>query len=536
MASGRIKGITIEINGDATGLDKALKGVDSQISSTQKNLKDVERLLKLDPTNTELLAQKQRLLADSVKATKERLDTVKEAERQVQEQFKQGKASQDQVDAIKREVIATEKALKDAEQASAGFNATLTKVGATASKVAQATRGLSMAAGAALGGIAAAGIAAARSADDLNTLAKQTGISTDELQKMRYASDLVDVSVETITGSMKKLKSSMGTNKKEFAQLGVQLTDSSGQLRDANDVFYDTIAALGKVSNETQRDVLAMAIFGKGADELAGIIDDGGAALKAYGDEAERLGLIMDAQTLEKLNEANDKLDRIKAQAQATLSLKAADALEALMPALEKVIAALGSMLEFVGKLNPDTIALIATILAVVAAIAPIAATVATITKAISALKVAVVAMNLALAPEIALIAAIGVAVVALVAVIAKNWDWVKANIIDPIGEKIQWIVDKVKAAIEFIQKLIDKIKESAVFKIAGDIVTTVTGNSVPATAGMTPAQQARILGDGTASQTINVPLYINGTEFARATYSDFESENVRQGGRLIQR
>lgn len=535
MAS-RIKGITIEINGDATGLDKALKGVDKQLKDTQGQLKDVERLLKLDPGNTELLAQKQKLLSNAVTETRERLDTLRNAEAQVQAQFAKGEASQAQVDALKREIIETEAALKDAERASAGFNATLTKVGGTATKVANATRGLSMAAAAALGGIAAAGIAAAKSADELLTLSQQTGISTDELQKMSYASDLVDVSVDTITGSFKKLKTAMSAGKNEFAQLGVRVTDSSGQLRDANDVFYETIAALGKVSNETQRDVLAMAIFGKSADELAGIIDDGGAALKAYGDEAERLGLIMDETTLDKLQEANDKMDKLKAQMKATLSLKAADALEALMPALEKVMEALGTVLGFIGKLNPDTLALIVTILALIAAIAPIATTIAAITKAVSALSIAFGAMNLALAPEIALIAAIAVAVGALVYEIAKNWDWIKANVIQPIQDKIQAIIDKVKAAIDFINKLVDAIKNSTAFKVVSEVVTTVTGGNLPSTAGQSAAKNAAVYGDGTAGQTINVPLYINGTEFARATYSDFESETVRMGGRLIQR
>ena len=108
----RIKGITIEIGGDTTGLKKALSDVDKSIRDTQSELKDVERLLKIDPKNTELLAQKQRLLTQAVADTKDRLDTLKEAEKQVQEQFKQGKVSEDQYNALKREIVATEQAEK----------------------------------------------------------------------------------------------------------------------------------------------------------------------------------------------------------------------------------------------------------------------------------------------------------------------------------------------------------------------------------------------------------------------------------------
>lgn len=111
----RIKGITVEIGGDTTGLSKALSGVNKEISSTQKELRDVERLLKLDPTNTNLLQQKQRLLAQAVGETKTKLDSLKQAEVQVQSQFKEGKVSQEQYEALQREIIATEQSLKKLE-------------------------------------------------------------------------------------------------------------------------------------------------------------------------------------------------------------------------------------------------------------------------------------------------------------------------------------------------------------------------------------------------------------------------------------
>lgn len=124
MAS-RIKGITVEIGGDTTGLDKALRTVNSSIKNTQSALKDVQRLLKLDPTNTELLAQKQRLLKEAVASTSEKLEALKEAQKQAKQQLENGDLGQDKYDALQREIIETEEELRrlkvEAENASASL-------------------------------------------------------------------------------------------------------------------------------------------------------------------------------------------------------------------------------------------------------------------------------------------------------------------------------------------------------------------------------------------------------------------------------
>lgn len=119
----RIKGITVEIGGDTTKLQTALKGVNGQIKNTQSALKDVERLLKLDPTNTNLLAQKQKLLTQAIGETKEKLTTLKTAAQQANEQLQKGEISQEQYDALQREIAATEAELKRLEsQASIAEN------------------------------------------------------------------------------------------------------------------------------------------------------------------------------------------------------------------------------------------------------------------------------------------------------------------------------------------------------------------------------------------------------------------------------
>lgn len=102
----RIKGITVEIGGDTTGLSKALAGVNKEIKSTQAQLKDVNSLLKLDPSNAELLSQKQRLLSQAVEETKGKLTELKSVQDQMDEGLKNGSVTQQQCDAWKREIIA----------------------------------------------------------------------------------------------------------------------------------------------------------------------------------------------------------------------------------------------------------------------------------------------------------------------------------------------------------------------------------------------------------------------------------------------
>lgn len=134
MAASRIKGITIEIGGDTTKLQTALKGVNTEIRNTQQQLKDVEKLLKLDPGNTELLAQKHKLLGQAVEETKNKLETLKTAQQQADEALKNGTISKDQYDALQREIIETEQELKRLEEQANQSATALQKIGATGEK------------------------------------------------------------------------------------------------------------------------------------------------------------------------------------------------------------------------------------------------------------------------------------------------------------------------------------------------------------------------------------------------------------------
>ena len=135
MVGGRIKGITVEIGGDTTKLQTALKGVNSEIRNTQSQLKDVEKLLKLDPGNMELLAQKHRLLGDAVAETKEKLETLKTAAEQANDALARGDISQEQYDALQREIVETENALKDLEAQAGQSEVALQKLAESGGKL-----------------------------------------------------------------------------------------------------------------------------------------------------------------------------------------------------------------------------------------------------------------------------------------------------------------------------------------------------------------------------------------------------------------
>lgn len=201
--------------------------------------------------------------------------------------------------------------------------------------------------GAMVGALVSCTMEAAETADELLTLSSTTGITTDELQKMQYAANFVDVSLDTMTGSMTKLTQTMskardGSKESEeaFKKLHIRITDSRGALRDSNDVFYETIDKLGKIKNETERDALAMKIFGKSAQELNPLIEAGSKRLKELGVEAENLGVVIEGDDLEALGELQNSMDRFKETTeglQNSLALTLLPVLTALFDAISRI-------------------------------------------------------------------------------------------------------------------------------------------------------------------------------------------------------
>lgn len=436
--AGKIRGITIQLSGDTTGLTKSLNDANKEIKNTQSQLKDVERLLKLDPKNTELLRQKQELLGKAIGETNTKLETLKKAEDTMKSQGVD--QNSEQFMALQREIIATEGELKKLTDEAGKTVSAFDKVKAATDKIAQGaknvadkTKGLSLAGGAVAGGLLATGKNAIQTADDLATLAKRSGLSTDMLQKFAYASDMVDVSTEELVSAMTKMKKNMGDNPAAFEALGVSVTNADGTFRGLEEVFYDSLAALSQIGDETERDLAAMDLFGKGADTLATIIDDGGVGLQEYGAQAQALGLILSEDTIGKLTSTGDTIDEMKARATATLTEVGAQLLENLAPTIDTIVEKIGEVVAWLGTLDSDTLNTILIVAGVIAAISPVAGIISGITTAIGGVTSAI--QFLLANPIVLLIAGI----VALVTLIATK------------GEQIKEILNKVDGFLQNI-------------------------------------------------------------------------------------
>ena len=280
MAS-RIKGITVEIGGDTTGLQNALKGVNSTIKNTQSALKDVNKLLKLDPSNAELLTQKQKLLKDAIAATSEKLESLKTAQEQVKAQFESGNLGQDKYDALQREIIETEQELKRLQEQAIDSNAALARIeeiGGKLESVGNKMTGVGQSLLPVTAGVTALGTAAVKTTADFDSSMSQVqatmGITKDAM------SELNGESVNT-GDALRNLAKQMGS---ETAFSASECADAMNYLALAGydtQEIYDTLptvlnlAAAGGIDLASASDMVtdAMSALGMETSEADTMVD-----------------------------------------------------------------------------------------------------------------------------------------------------------------------------------------------------------------------------------------------------------------------
>lgn len=253
------------------------------------------------------------------------------------------KGNRDALDGTGEEAKDLGKNLDDAGKHASAFGDVL-KANLTSQAIIGGIKALGSAIAATAGKLKETVVNAAYAADDLNTMSKQYGLTTAELQKFQFATEQIDVPLETLTGSMSKMTKNMATASKgtgdayeAFKSLGVEIVNQDGTLRDRNQVFNEAIAALGQMENETQRDAYAMQIFGKSAQDLNPLILGGADALKELGDQAEGAGLILGQDTLDQLNTVSDAIDTFKATSSAAGNLFSAAFAEPIAGAVNSV-------------------------------------------------------------------------------------------------------------------------------------------------------------------------------------------------------
>lgn len=275
MAASRIKGITIEIGGDTTKLQTALKGVNTEIKNTQQQLKDVEKLLKLDPGNTELLAQKHKLLGEAVQETKEKLETLKTAAEQANTALANGDISQEQYDALQREIVETENELKNLESQANQSATALQKISATGEKlqtVGDTISGVGTKLLPVTGAVVAAGTASVKTAADfesamskVSAVSGATGSDLDALSaKAREMGSKTKFSASEAAEAMNYM--AMAGWKTEDMLGGIEgvmnLAAASGEdLATTSDIVTDALTAFGLSASDSGHfaDVLAAA-------------------------------------------------------------------------------------------------------------------------------------------------------------------------------------------------------------------------------------------------------------------------------------
>ena len=364
-------------------------------------------------TETDQLALKQDYLSQKIALQNQK---VEEAKKAYDAAMSSQNASQKEIDALDKklleertrleqlngELIRTEKQTRGLDEANKKLNDTM--------------KGLAIGIGAAFGALTKFAMDTANTADELKTLSSQTGLTTTEIQRLQYAANFVDVEFSTMTSSITKLEQSMskarnGSKDMEdaFRKLHVRVTDNNGKLKDANEVFYQVIDALGKVKNETELDTLAMELFGKSAKELKPLIEQGSKALKEYGDEAERHSLIMSEDEVNAANNFKDSMDRLNAAVDRIKQLLG----EALMPILEGIA-------NFLSEIDVKTILVIGAVVGIIALIYKLVTAINMVTTVMAAQTGIQTVFNAVSLKTIAVILAIVAAIALLVFLISQ--------------------------------------------------------------------------------------------------------------------
>ena len=347
-------GLKIGVEGEKE-FKRALADINQSFKVLGSEMKLVESEFGKNENSVQSLTSKNEVLTKQIDAQKDKIETLRKAlenasssfgenDRRTQAWAVQLNNAQAELNSMERELIGNEKALNEvadefntAEKQADQFGDELDKTGKDADsaggkfeKLGSVVKGVGAAMGVAFAAIGTAAIGAGKAlvdmtveaaayADEMLTQSTVTGMSVESLQAYSYAADLVDVSMETLTGSMAKQVKSMSNARDgsakfadAYAKLGISVADSNGQLRDSETVYWETIDALGKISNETERDALAMQIFGKSAQELNPLIAQGSAGIAALTEEAKRMGAVLSEESIEKLGAFDDSVQRLK--------------------------------------------------------------------------------------------------------------------------------------------------------------------------------------------------------------------------------
>lgn len=347
-------GLKIGVEGEKE-FKNALRDINQSFKVLGSEMKLVESQFDKNDKSVESITARNQVLNKEIDAQKDKISTLEKALANASTSFgendKRTQAWAIQLNNAKAELNGMEKELKqnekslnevseefdDAEKQADEFGDEVKKAADTAdsaggrfSNLGGVLKGVGAALAAGVAAIGTAAVSAGKSlvnmavdsaayADEMITQSTVTGMSVESLQAYSYAADLVDVSLDTLTGSMAKQVKSMSSARdgsksmqEAYDKLGVSVANSDGTLRDSETVYWETIDALGKMQEGAERDALAMQIFGKSAQELNPLISQGSAGIAELTDEAKRMGAVLSEDTMNQLGAFDDSVQRLK--------------------------------------------------------------------------------------------------------------------------------------------------------------------------------------------------------------------------------
>lgn len=330
MAGTKIRGITIELSADASGVQNALKDVNSTLKTTQSDLRDIEKLLKLDPTNTELLAQKQDALAKALDATRNKVEVLHQAEEDLKKQMVDGgtEEQQRQLAALQREIVSTEANMRKYEGQLEEVSKTSEDVADSTQKAEKHTASFGETAKKA-GAIAAAGFAAIAAAmvavvkgladlitdtaeygNQVDKMSQKMGMTAEAYQEWDFIMQHCGASMDSLKSSMKTLATAAETGNAAFEKIGLSQEQIANMSQE--DLFAATIAGLQDIDDTTERTYLASQLLGRGATELGPLLNMTAEETAEMRDRVHELGGVMSDEGVKAAAQFEDSLQDLK--------------------------------------------------------------------------------------------------------------------------------------------------------------------------------------------------------------------------------
>lgn len=372
MTKNRPVGIDITVQGERS-FRASLSEINAALRVNNAELEAVKEAYKGNEDGIDGLTAKQDALNRSINTQKERLGVLEDALEKTSEKYGDADTrtlrmreslikAQTQLQKTQRELDDTSDKLENSNKNTEKLSSTLGELADAAgvnlppalqsmtTEIDSASKAGAVLVGVLAGiatGLVSATISTAENAKELKTLSQQTGLTVEQLQELEYTSAALGIEEDEVQDKMKDLTSAMRDardgsedTKKAFDRLGISVTERNGELRSAGDVFYEVIDALGGIKNATERDAVAMQIFGEEAQKLNPLIYAGQEALQRYAEEANNLGYVMDTETVDKFSELQTEMEKLSKQSEASKNSFAV----ALLPILTELFEAISAI------------------------------------------------------------------------------------------------------------------------------------------------------------------------------------------------